>query len=497
MGAKLNFRSSFVGLATPHRPTIGEPRRIAFRACTYLFAAVALAGPQTLNIKDFGARGDGLTDDSVPIEKASLEVAGTGGVLVCPPGVYLFNPARHKIVMGNNMRLTGGCLIRILPESGNYPYVISARTETTHVENVVIDGISIDQNALAPDSKARIREKDLQASQIAILFFDVRNIAIRNTSIIAGGTQAIDCSGPDVKNVKIEHNLITFQKRSDQPYFDNSSIYVDGTDFDVSNNVLRSEADQQAVTAIEVHTGAGAVENNVIDWYREGIIASSTHGLRVRANTIARAEAGVSLWGQTDSNSDSEIAWNMVSLNKRDHLINSVGGIFLWQSGESRRPVERVTIADNIIAFEPEPSRNRSGFEVWGIGLQSNGTVDNVNVMRNTIVNAPFRGIKVGAIGGGGVSRVLVADNTIVNASVNEAPDPSGNHAGIALDGELNDVEIRGNAVICTSAKCQSYGIYGADRGNDFHNVRVLKNFVQRSRGREYGLPPSVARPGK
>jgi hypothetical protein len=491
------LRGEFPGLRTSHRSTIGEASRIASRACIYLFATVALASPQTLNIKDFGAKGDGLTDDSAAIEKASLEVAGTGGVLVCPPGVYLFNPARHKIVMGNNMRLTGGCLIRILPESGNYAYVISARTQTTHVENVVIDGISIDQNALAADSKARIRERDLQASQIAILFFDVRNIVIQNTSIISSGSVAIDCNGPDVKNVKIEHNLITFQKRSDQPYFDNSSIYIDGTDFDVSNNVLRSDADQQAVTAIEVHTGSGTVENNIINWYREGVIASSTHGLKVRANQIASAEAGISLWGQTDSNSDSEVSWNMVSLNKRDHLPSSVGGIFLYQSDESKRPVERVTIADNIIAFEPEASRNMAGFEIWGIGLQYNGTVENVNVLRNTIVNAPFRGIKVGAIGGRGVSRVLVADNTIVNAGVREAPDPSGSHAGIALDGQLNDVEIRGNMVICTSSTCQSYGIYGADRGNDFQNVRVGANFVKRSPGREYSLPPSVERPGK
>src|SRR5580658_217592 len=86
---------------------IGKARRIAFRMCAYLIATVALADPQTLSIKDFGAKGDGSTDDSAAIEKASLEVAGSGGVLVCPPGIYLFNAARHKVVISSNMRFTG------------------------------------------------------------------------------------------------------------------------------------------------------------------------------------------------------------------------------------------------------------------------------------------------------------------------------------------------------------------------------------------------------
>lgn len=468
-------------------------RRLGFRTSIYFIAAVALAAPQTRNIKDFGAKGDGSTDDSTAIENASVEVARTGGVLLCPPGIYLFNPARHKIVLGSNTRLTGGCLIRVVPESGNYTYIISARTPSTHVENVVIDGISIDQNILASGVTARVIPKDIRTAQIAILFFNVRNIDVSNTSIVGAGVDAIDCNGTAVQSVRITHNLIVFQKRTDQPYFDNSSVYVDGKDFEVSNNIFRSDAGQDAVTAIEVHTGAGAVSDNIAEWYRNGVVAASTHGLRVRGNTITHAEGGISLWGQTDSNSDSEVTSNVVSLNKRDRLINSTGGIFLWRSNESKRLIEKLTVSDNIIEFEHEAPRDTSRFEVWGIGIVSNGAVQNINVLRNTIVNAPLQGIKVGAAGAGRVAHVVIADNTVVNPGLDQALDTNGVHAGIALDGDLNDVEIRANTIACTGGTCPGYGIYGT-RGNDFINVRVFTNFVQRLPGREYSLAPSIDR---
>ena len=42
-----------------------------------------------LNVKDFGAIGDGTTDDSVSIRNAILALPAGGGDIYFPPGTYL------------------------------------------------------------------------------------------------------------------------------------------------------------------------------------------------------------------------------------------------------------------------------------------------------------------------------------------------------------------------------------------------------------------------
>lgn len=46
-------------------------------------------GPAWLNVKDFGAQGDGVADDTVAIQTAAAALPATGGVLFFPSGTYL------------------------------------------------------------------------------------------------------------------------------------------------------------------------------------------------------------------------------------------------------------------------------------------------------------------------------------------------------------------------------------------------------------------------
>src|SRR5438876_684643 len=44
----------------------------------------------TFNVKDYGAKGDGVTDDATAVAAAYSDVpSGTGGVVYWPPGVYI------------------------------------------------------------------------------------------------------------------------------------------------------------------------------------------------------------------------------------------------------------------------------------------------------------------------------------------------------------------------------------------------------------------------
>jgi hypothetical protein len=61
----------------------------ALLACA--FGAAAEVVPGTLNVRDFGAKGDGVADDTAAFQKALDEAAAAGGgTVLAPRGNYLF-----------------------------------------------------------------------------------------------------------------------------------------------------------------------------------------------------------------------------------------------------------------------------------------------------------------------------------------------------------------------------------------------------------------------
>jgi hypothetical protein len=55
--------------------------------------------PSTVNVRDYGARGDGKTDDTSAFQEAMAVVAGKGGVVTVPVGNYLI--ATHLVIPAN------------------------------------------------------------------------------------------------------------------------------------------------------------------------------------------------------------------------------------------------------------------------------------------------------------------------------------------------------------------------------------------------------------
>ena len=64
-------------------------------ACDSEACAGGTADPSQLNVKDFGAVGDGETDDTAAIQAAIDGLPTHGGTLVIPPGVYLVSKTLH------------------------------------------------------------------------------------------------------------------------------------------------------------------------------------------------------------------------------------------------------------------------------------------------------------------------------------------------------------------------------------------------------------------
>lgn len=105
---------------------------------TQVELAAAVAG--LYNVKDYGAHGDGVTDDTTAIQ-AAITAAGSatyGGVVSVKPGVYLLTAS---LTVPANVAIVGfGNRLSLLKRAGAYGSVISVANDNVTLQDFAIDG---------------------------------------------------------------------------------------------------------------------------------------------------------------------------------------------------------------------------------------------------------------------------------------------------------------------------------------------------------------------
>ncbi len=99
---------------------------LALLAPTMSMAAIAAKcapAPATtlvVNVKDTGAKGDGIANDTVAIQAAIDRVAPTGGTVLVPNGVYMVDGIRYLRLKSNiTFKMDKGTLLKVIPNSSN------------------------------------------------------------------------------------------------------------------------------------------------------------------------------------------------------------------------------------------------------------------------------------------------------------------------------------------------------------------------------------------
>jgi hypothetical protein len=98
---------------------------------------------QPVSVKQFGARGDGATNDTAAINAA----INAGTSIVIPAGVYLTTDPLYVTHDGTHIVGAGRTSTRIVSNSGTAPVISLA----TNVTSVVIEHLTIDRNLTATD----------------------------------------------------------------------------------------------------------------------------------------------------------------------------------------------------------------------------------------------------------------------------------------------------------------------------------------------------------
>jgi hypothetical protein len=92
--------------------TTAQPAHAADRC------APAPKSPLVVNVRDKGAKGDGKTDDTASIQAAIDAVAGTGGTVFVPDGVYMIDAvAKPRLSLKDDMtlKLADGATLKAIP----------------------------------------------------------------------------------------------------------------------------------------------------------------------------------------------------------------------------------------------------------------------------------------------------------------------------------------------------------------------------------------------
>lgn len=392
-----------------------------------------------VSVKDFGAKGDGKTDDRLAIQAAIDAVGKSGGGTVSfPEGIYMVtapNRGRHslaQITVANGVTLKGSgkdrSIIKVADDQGAWFELFGG----SGIKDFTMYNLSIDANGTAnkciPNKPGGIGD---DCAHILVRLPASTNVTIRKCHFFNhSGVWIINCSG-GVTNFVLD-SCILDRVGGFSADFDHSTIYTTGDGpVLVSNNVFMSKdgpGTTGARTAMEMHGSNQRVINNKISGFRYGINMCTGHGPGTKAgptvnqeyigNTVTGIGAAFIFWSMSSDGFDNMIiADNTVEVDVQGWKNMYAGehrGMF--QTSAARGPVKNLVIRHNNLSYTGSEGYGRNNDLHVGMWLGA----------------APWSKTEMP------LSKLTVEDNTIKNST----------SAAIVLSSTVEDAKITGNTII-------------------------------------------------
>ena len=429
---------SGVAQATP------ELSRWLLRVSVIVAVGVAACSGATINVKDHGATGDGITNDQSAI-KAAFDAAADGSTIYFPAGTYFF-ASGIILTNRNGLSLTGDPGALLKAAGGRSKFILSFEK----CSDITVSGLKFDLNGVTHFGPG-------------LAFQDARRIRVHGNHFFDGNFQpkmtadryaiAFRLSDPGNEDIWITDNLI-----------EHLQVEVDtARRVHVCNN--RSFAPELACGF-----GSFTLKDNsfVEDIEFVGNYVEDPQGYAICVAADGKREGAAMR--------RILIANNIVSCKKRAPMLAaiSVGSRAEANSEVANALWEGITVANNFISYGPRINKRHQESGIRVQCVSKGETLTKVRITGNTIVDES--GIANAGIETQRLTDAVISDNAIY-----------GTKAGVVLGEGWARTLVQGNRVSDVPGEAYSLKESGGEN-------RFINNFVFGKVGTPFaisGLQPS------
>lgn len=221
---------------------------------------------ESISVKDFGATGDGSTNDLAAIQAAINSISATGGSVYFPKGTYFIDgPSTDSsgiIVSSSNIKLYGDGASSVLKQSDTSKFVLVLNGTTGQLSNIEICDLYFN----GPTLRATYTSTgQIQQHYHLLMVINVDNLHIHDNVFYApiGDAIALDQAyqnegAPPYTNAR--HNKNVWIKNNVIDGFDynnrNGVSIIDGENVYINNNTLTRLSNQYMPGPIDIEPNA-------------------------------------------------------------------------------------------------------------------------------------------------------------------------------------------------------------------------------------------------
>lgn len=459
--------------------------------------------PKQISVKDLGAIGNGIADDTEAIQATIDRIFKIGGGIVfLPKGTYLvkinsskdlaLNIRSKVIIQGEDRENT---VIKLADKQGNYKSILGG-TYKSDLSDFSIYDLTIDGNS--PQNPV-FQLSDLGESKFryAIRIFSGRRINIERCRFInQNNVNTITVNGEElVSDIMIRNNIFESIGGGKIDY-DHSTIYSHGKRVKILNNSFynsrQGTGTYGARTAIEIHGDEHIVKNNVIEGFIYGInitgYAKSSNNQIISDNLIKNVHTGIVIWSYFDFGNKTKPGLSNCTIINNKIILNVNDWRELWGEYSNRgialepnsdAPIYNLNIISNQITFTNFYGTGRridnlaNGITLWR-NAAPKIEIARLRIIGNTIENSLAAGIYISTpIKSGDISENLIINSGQVKNYFHEDY-----RVAIILDGIFENVNINKNLLRDNQIhNTMTGGIYWF--GNCIANCQAKENILQ------------------